>query len=69
MTMNWTMFWIGLGLFVIGIVIRLYYGMALKKMRQTDADLTNEKAKKYKTMGWIGYVLFWIGATMEIFAI
>lgn len=69
MTTNWPLLWIGLGMFVIGFVLRLYYGLKLKKMRESGTEQTDERAKTFKKIVWAGYVLFWGGTTMMIFSI
>lgn len=69
MTVNWTLFYIGISAFIIGIIIRLYFGMKLKSMIQSDIPDDNPNIKLYKRLVFIGKIIFWSGSFISIIAI
>lgn len=69
MTVNWTLFYIGISAFIIGIIIRLYFGMKLKSMIQSTIPDDNHNIKLYKRLVFIGKIIFWSGSFISIIAI
>lgn len=69
--MNYTLFYIGLALFVIGFCIRLYYGLRTREVRTADPNWIRdtEAGRRYRRTIVIWAVVSSVGILMAIFAI
>lgn len=70
MDTNWTLFWIGIAMFILGAAVRLYFGMKTRQTRKDTPEwISTTQGKRFKTIYYICAGCSWIGITLSIFAI